>query len=97
MLFFLDKSQPNVNKEFESFLEFNSKHDLELLNSEDNTNKSLQINSKVKFIKRNSDKTKKNILEKNKDKKEINHNIEIKNNLSEICCSNKVNENCLIF
>jgi len=89
--------QTNVNKEYESFLEFNSKNDLELLNSEDNTNKSLQINSKARFIKRNSDKPKKNIIDKNKEKGEINLNIEIKNNLSQICCTKKVNENCVIF
>jgi len=87
-----EKLKPNIN---ESFLDFNSKNDYEFENSEENTNKSLMNNSKVKFFKRNSGKNKKSDNQQKKIAKD--HIIDIKNNLSEICCSNKVNEKCLIF
>lgn len=67
---------------------------MDIFNSEENTNKSVFLNGKVRIIKSNSNKSSK----QNKDeKKEINPNIEVKNKLAEICCSNKVNDNCLVF
>ena len=51
------------------------------------------INSKVKILKNFSDKSRK----AQNEKQEINPNIDVKKGLSEICCSNKVNDNCMIY
>ncbi len=75
-------------------MDFTSKIELDLFNSEENTNKSLLLNGKVRIIKNNSNKSSK---QKKDEKKEINPNIEVKNKFSEICCSNKENNNCLVF
>ncbi len=86
---------PNViSCENESYFDFTSKNDVEILfNSEINTNQTVNSNGKVKIIKNNSNKSKKSKY----DQKELNPNIEVKKNLAEICCSNKVNEKCLVF
>ena len=71
---------------------------MEFLNSEENTNKSINLNnSKVRIIKKNSIKNNKINQEKKIINKNKNQSIEVRNNFTEICCSEKINEKCLIF
>lgn len=96
----IERFPSDENKEFESYLDFNSKNDFEnIIISEENTNNQNQSNQKIRFIRRNSDKNK----DKDKNKLKIfnehgkNENIDIKKNSTEICCSENIKEKCIIF
>ncbi len=82
-------------REYESYEELNSKNEIDFLNSEENTKNSLDSQKKVKIFK-NTNKHKK---QNNKYSNEWDNykTVEVKNKITEICCSDKINEKCLIF